>query len=68
MATEDLGATDGQVDFSVDRVTTELPDFRTSSQNKPLRALVSSVVLVWRAWENWVDSRGKEKMEIRDET
>ena len=52
MAAEDLGATDGQVDFSVDRVTTELPDFRTSSQNKPLRALVSSVVLVWRAWEN----------------
>ena len=26
----------GQVDFSVDRVTTELPDFRTSFQNKPL--------------------------------
>ena len=54
MATEDLGAADGQVDFSVDRVTTELPDFWTSSQNKPLRALVSSVVLVWvwRAWEN----------------
>ena len=70
MAAEDLGAADGQVDFSVDRVTTELPDFRTSSQNKPIRALVSSVVLVWRAWENgrrrigWRTAEEKRKWEF----